>query len=325
MSQPLFTIATITYNSSKWVRQAIESVLASSYFDIEYLISDDCSTDDTWQIIQEYNDPRIISWRNDSNLGEYPNRNKVLNEAKGKFILFIDGDDILYKNTLRNLSEYIEYFPECEMIWGVLTPLNKYALLPYQFDPLQTLQLLYDYSNYIGVIGFTETLFSVNALHKVGGFSNTFKIGDIYIRKKMALTCKVLFVPLGFGYWRSRPGQASSNLGLNYMGTVEAMEIDMLILNDPNNPLSHSKKLEFEQYLKSAFLRRAIRNILFKAHPIKFIKILSRLGFSFKDFIKIFNYSVPFGPVINDIASPLFNDFNFIDKYNKSTSFSNSF
>ena len=96
MPQPLFTVATITYNSSRWVRQAIESVLASSYTDFEYIISDDCSTDDTWDIIQEYKDGRIKAWRNQTNIGEYPNRNIVLRQAKGKYFLFIDGDDLTY-------------------------------------------------------------------------------------------------------------------------------------------------------------------------------------------------------------------------------------
>lgn len=311
VTQPLFTVATITYNSGKWVRQSIESVLHSSYTDFEYIILDDCSSDDTWQIVQEYQDSRIKAYRNEQNIREYPNRNKVLQQAKGRFILYIDGDDILYKHTLRNLAEYIEAFPEAEMIWGVLSPLNKYAVLPYLFEPVQTLQLIYDYSNYVGVIGFTETLFSVKALHKAGGFSNKFAIGDIYIRKKLALTCKVLFVPLGFGYWRSTPGQASSKLGENFRSTIEGMEIDLLILKDINNPLPNAIKSKLEGFLKSTFIRRTIKTILFKVQPIKFLQILNQLGFSYNDYILMFKRFVPFDSIVNDVSSPLVNDFNF--------------
>lgn len=309
--QPLFTIATITYNSGKWVRQAIESVLASGYADFEYIISDDHSSDDSWEIIQQYHDPRIRAWRNETNIGEYPSRNKVLTEAKGRYIIYIDGDDILYKTTLRNLAEYIDAFPESGMIWGVLTPLNNYAVFPYLFEPVQTMQLLYDYSNYIGVIGFTETLFSVGELKKAGGFSNKYAIGDIYIRKRLALTCKVLFVPLGFGYWRSTPGQASSKLGSNYRGTMEGMEIDLLLLKNPLNPLPLNIRQELENYLKSTFIRRLIKQVLLKGKPQRFIEILRLVGFRFNDWKLMFQHFHPFQSIVNDISDPIHNDYNF--------------
>ena len=132
---PLFTVATIAYNSAKWIKLTIESVLASSFTDFEFLILDDCSTDETWKIIQQYNDPRIRAWRNESNLGEYPNRNKVLNEANGKYILYIDGDDLLYKETLTRLSNYISFFPNAAAFWGV--PNMDVAIYPYELSPEQ--------------------------------------------------------------------------------------------------------------------------------------------------------------------------------------------
>lgn len=63
VEQPLFTVATVTYNSGRWIKQAIESVLASSYSDFEYIIADDCSNDDTWSKVNEYNDSRIVAFR----------------------------------------------------------------------------------------------------------------------------------------------------------------------------------------------------------------------------------------------------------------------
>ena len=84
---PLFTVATITYNSSKWVRDAIESILNSTFSDFELLISDDCSSDNTWEIIQTYQDPRITAWRNEQNLGEYANRNKFIDQTLQRVVV----------------------------------------------------------------------------------------------------------------------------------------------------------------------------------------------------------------------------------------------
>lgn len=66
--QPLVTVITVAYNSSAYLRVAIESVLAQSYANIEYIICDDYSTDDTWDIICEYTDARIRAYRNEKNL-----------------------------------------------------------------------------------------------------------------------------------------------------------------------------------------------------------------------------------------------------------------
>ncbi len=129
--QPLFTVATITYNSSKWVQQAVDSVLASSFVSFEYILADDCSSDDTWSIVSQYSDSRIVAFRHDQNIGEYANRNSVIKAAKGKYLLFVDGDDVLLKHTLRNLAEYIEDFPTAQMIWGVHPAHIDFAILPH--------------------------------------------------------------------------------------------------------------------------------------------------------------------------------------------------
>jgi|LauGreDrversion4_2_1035121.scaffolds.fasta_scaffold10683_3 glycosyltransferase involved in cell wall biosynthesis len=313
VEQPLFTVATITYNSGKWVRQAIESVLSSSFTDFEYIIVDDCSSDDTWEIVQRYQDSRIVALRNEFNLREYPNRNKVLQHAKGKYILYIDGDDILYKHTLRNLSEYIMAFPEAEMIWGVLPPLNDYAVLPYLFDSIQTVKLISDTYNHIGVIGFTETLFLVKVLRNNGGFSEDFIMGDIYIRKKLALTCKVLFVPLGFAYWRKSNSQASSRLNKNHLGLLEGTKIELIMIRDQQNPLSEIEKKEMESRIKSNFLRWTAKNILLKGKLIKFINMLIYLNLNVRDLVYILKKNRKINPIVSDISRPLYNSFNFRD------------
>jgi glycosyltransferase involved in cell wall biosynthesis len=312
MSQPLFTVATITYNSSKWVRQAIESVLASSYTHFEYIISDDCSTDDTWEIIKEYIDPRIRSWRNDSNIGEYPNRNKALKEARGQYILYIDGDDILYKSTLRNLSEYISEFPTAGMIWGVSTSANLYVVLPYIFEPDMTLKLLYSHLSHLSVIGFGETVFKTESIRNLSrGFPNNYIAGDYYIRKKIALTEKVLFIPLGLSFWRTSKNQSSKKLGINYSGMIEAYEIDLKILSDEMNPLNILDRDEILKNIKISLIKRIVSQTIFKLRIISFIRLFIRMNLSVSDLFLVFkNINNTFLP-IEDLSTPLFNNYNF--------------
>lgn len=305
--QPLFTVATITYNSGKWVRQTIETVLASSFTDFELLISDDYSTDDTWEIIQQYNDPRICAWRNETNIGEYPNRNKVLKEAGGKYILYVDGDDIMYKHTLRNLSEYILAFPKADMIWGVQPANIDFAVLPYLFEPEITMRLIYETKIPLAVIGFTETVFRREALEKAGGFSIKYAIGDTYIKKKMAMECSVLFVPMGFMFWRRTDNQASSKVNKGHRNFIEAWLIDMEIIKQYTGP----RKAVILRQLKGSFIRRLIINTLLKGKIKQFVQVWQKAGLKLADIWSLFvRYKATYTPC-DPGDRPLFNDFNF--------------
>ena len=83
-----------SYNSEKYIRDSLESVLEQSYSNWELIIVDDCSTDNTVEIIKSFNDERIKFFTNGKNSGAAISRNKGLREAKGKWIAFLDSDDI---------------------------------------------------------------------------------------------------------------------------------------------------------------------------------------------------------------------------------------
>ena len=91
----LVSIIMPSYNTGRFIKDTIESVLAQSYTNWELIIVDDCSTDDTDQIIERYlTDNRIIYIKNKTNSGAALSRNRALREAKGKWIAFLDSDDL---------------------------------------------------------------------------------------------------------------------------------------------------------------------------------------------------------------------------------------
>src|SRR5688500_10757789 len=93
---PLVSVLMVSYNSSEFIREAIDSVLLQRYKHFELIICDDNSKDDSWNIISSYEDPRIRKFRNENNLGEYENRNSAIRRAQGEYLIFIDADDIIY-------------------------------------------------------------------------------------------------------------------------------------------------------------------------------------------------------------------------------------
>ena len=84
-TQPLVTVFISCYNRQNFIRESLESVLKQSYKNIEILIIDDCSTDDTLKILAEYQDDRIIILKNSTNMGIPYTRNKGLQNATGKY------------------------------------------------------------------------------------------------------------------------------------------------------------------------------------------------------------------------------------------------
>lgn len=91
----LVSIIMPSYNTGRFIKETIESVLAQSYQNFELIIVDDCSTDNTDEVVEKYlTDKRITYIKNDKNSGAAVSRNRALREAKGKWIAFLDSDDL---------------------------------------------------------------------------------------------------------------------------------------------------------------------------------------------------------------------------------------
>ncbi|AXQ20983.1 glycosyltransferase family 2 protein [Acinetobacter wuhouensis] len=109
MTKPLVSIALATYNGEKFLKQQMDSLLAQDYPNLEIVISDDCSTDGTWEILQNYalKDNRIkLLPREEKNIGYINNFIKVFMACRGEFISPCDQDDIWHVDkTSRLVSE----------------------------------------------------------------------------------------------------------------------------------------------------------------------------------------------------------------------------
>ena len=90
----LVSVIMPSYNSKKYIKESIESVLNQTYPFWELIIVDDCSKDGTVDVIKQFNDVRIKLFVNERNSGAAISRNRALREAKGKWTAFLDSDDI---------------------------------------------------------------------------------------------------------------------------------------------------------------------------------------------------------------------------------------
>lgn len=111
---PLVTVGIPAYNRADCLREALDSLIAQSYRNIEILVSDDVSTDQTPLVCQEYaqKDPRIKCIRQSHNLGIAANHNYLLEKAKGKYFVWACDDDMRHRDFVKSLAELLSDHPD---------------------------------------------------------------------------------------------------------------------------------------------------------------------------------------------------------------------
>lgn len=123
-NEPLVSVNVLMYNSSKYILETLESIKAQTYQNIELIMSDDKSTDNTVQICEKWiekNKDRFASYQilvPDHNTGQSGNYNRAFRAATGEWIKEIDGDDLLLPNCLTDLVEYVKENPEAKYVFG---------------------------------------------------------------------------------------------------------------------------------------------------------------------------------------------------------------
>lgn len=265
MEHPLVTIITVTYNSSKYVRKAIESILASSYINFQLIIGDDCSTDDTWSIIQEYRDSRILCYKNEKNIGEYPNRNKAIGLARGEFIFFIDGDDMLFFRGIEDAIREMLRYPECQ--FGVVNTQSLKCVGPIKIFREDAFNLEFFGG---GVIdgSLTNNVFRTSFL-KENLFFTEYKFSDTYSRIKFLEKTDVLVLYSIIGAWRISPNQASQKVDQKKSINEMLHFYKHHLLND-KSPI----KIDVREKIKARYYKSLFRHLAKNFYNIGYAKRL---------------------------------------------------
>ena len=210
MQTPLVSVLMTAYNREPYIAQAIESVLASSFPDFELIICDNCSTDRTLEIARGYaaKDSRIRVYVNESNLGDYPNRNRAASYARGEYLKYLDSDDVMYPYTLQIMVDYMEQFPQAG--FGLCAVHDDARPYPISISPRQAyLEHFYNWGHFGRGPG--SSIIRRKAFEKVGGFTGERFIGDVKLWFALAREYEMVKLP-PYLYWnRLHPGQESQH------------------------------------------------------------------------------------------------------------------
>src|ERR1700690_796227 len=121
---PTISIITPSFNQGKYIKRTIESVLSQGISDIEYLVFDAGSMDETVSILQSFDDS--IQWVSEPDKGQADAVNKGLRAARGEIIGWLNSDDIYYPNALRLVIDFFKKNPEVEILYGMADHIDDF-------------------------------------------------------------------------------------------------------------------------------------------------------------------------------------------------------
>ncbi len=116
---PLISIITPSYNQGKFIEETIKSVMNQDYTNIEHIIIDGGSSDNTFSIIKNYIDKYNLQWISESDMGQSDALNKGFKLAKGEIIGWINSDDAYFTtHVLTDVMNFFKKYIECDIIYG---------------------------------------------------------------------------------------------------------------------------------------------------------------------------------------------------------------
>lgn len=174
MAAPLVTVLMTVYNGGEYLRSSVHSVLNQTYKDFEFLIVNDCSTDNSLDIIKSFNDKRIIIHHNEKNMGQTKSLNVGLRLAKGKYVARMDADDMAFPLWIEKTLNYILKNPEYAAV-------SSYAVLIDSFgNPYKIFKTPNNFQEIIINIFFAKVINHVGAIinkeviMEIGGYNEKF-------------------------------------------------------------------------------------------------------------------------------------------------------
>jgi glycosyltransferase involved in cell wall biosynthesis len=179
-SNPLVTVLMPVYNGGKYLKFSIESVLAQTYKDFEFLLINDCSTDDSMKTIRSFKDSRIVVHTNAANVGQTKSLNLGLKLAQGKYIARMDADDMAYPQWIEHILKIYEKYPNYAAIGSAAIVINSHGeVKDVRKAPISWYDILFRIF-FAPPMNHVSTLLNRDLILGYGGYDEEFEIAQDY-------------------------------------------------------------------------------------------------------------------------------------------------
>ncbi|MEM9006734.1 MAG: glycosyltransferase [Cyanobacteria bacterium P01_F01_bin.86] len=183
-SFPKISVIMSVYNGSPdYLRESVDSILQQSFTDFEFIIIDDCSSDDSWSILSEYalSDRRILLLRNQQNMGLTKSLNKALNLARGEYIARQDADDISMPTRFDKQVTWLTEHAETVLVSSEIQrirPDGTFGQVTERACPSELLSWHLLFHNQLG--GHSQVMFRRQPVVDIGGYNEAYRYSQDY-------------------------------------------------------------------------------------------------------------------------------------------------
>ncbi len=188
----LVSIVTPSYNQGHFLEQTIQSVLSQDYPEIEYIVYDGASKDNSVAVIRQYAD-RLAFWASEKDAGAADAVNKGFARARGEILAWINSDDAYYPGAVREAVEFLQAHPEVGMVYGDANLTDETGKVVGQFASRQT-----SYRDLLrGAVHIPQatTFFRADLYRQVGPLSNELFVFDYDLWVKLAKIAPIVYLP----------------------------------------------------------------------------------------------------------------------------------
>ena len=204
---PVVSVLMTAYNRASYISSSIESVLAQTLGDFELLVTDNCSTDGTFDIAKRYErlDSRIRVVQNERNLGQFGNRNRAAELARGGLLKYHDSDDLMYPHCLAVMVPMLLSEPAAG--FGLSTG-NHWpgGPCPMLLTPRMAYQREF-FGEGLFNGGPGGALFRAEVFRELGGFVDVGAPSDHLFWMRACMTVSILLMPADLFWYRQHPSQ----------------------------------------------------------------------------------------------------------------------
>ena len=259
MTDPLVSVVLPNRNYSRYIAEAIESVLTQTYEPVEIVVVDNGSTDDSLAVISSYADR--VSWISESRQGQSIARNSGIARAQGDFVAFLDADDVWLPNKLEKQMSLIKGKSDVGLVYcGIVVAGPKLEPL-HEVHPTFGGQVLSAFATNAGravILGGESTaVVRRSVLDRVGPFDERLSIGagwDLW--RRVSCHTEVAFAEESLVLYRQHDSNAHSHL-LTYVSDMELAALKMF--QDPAAGSIHHLKNRHMRNLEWLALKSLLR------------------------------------------------------------------
>ena len=273
--KPIISVIRPVFNGGAYLKLSVESVINQTLRNFEFLILDDCSTDDSWDYLQSLNDERIKLYKNEKNKGLFFNLNALIMKTNSQLIKLWAQDDIMYSNCLNGFVQLHSQFSSIGFSYSGRDIINEKGEIKRQDFIDETPQIISSELHariafYTGSIAGNIANVCINkkALDAVGLFNEEMKISadfDMWVR--LARCHSIAFIPDRLIQLRDHQAQLSRKEALYINHVREDLEVYRYLLQYINPSikkegivLMRNHKLVFYYTLMvKAFLKGSVR------------------------------------------------------------------